>query len=119
MKRVVSISLGSSRRDKRVETTIRGEPIVLERIGSNGDQRRMRQLFLEYDGQVDAFGFGGTDLGLEVDNRYFPLHSVRSIVEGVQSPVVDGGGVRSVVELRTAEQLQGQLPRTPNVRSFA
>ena len=90
MKHVVSISLGSSRRDKRVETTLRGEPIVLERIGANGDQRRMRQLFLEYDGQVDAFGFGGADLGLEVNSRYFPLHSVRSIVAGVRTPVVDG-----------------------------
>ena len=110
MKHVVSISLGSSRRDKRVETTLRGEPIVLERIGANGDQRRMRQLFLDHDGQVDAFGFGGTDLGLEVNNRYFPLHSVRSIVAGVRTPVVDGGGIRAVVERRTAEQLQGRLP---------
>ena len=82
----------------------------MERIGANGDQRRMRQLFLDYDGQVDAFGFGGTDLGLEVNNRYFPLHSVRSIVAGVRTPVVDGGGIRAVVERRTAEQLQGQLP---------
>ena len=110
MKHVVSISLGSSRRDKRVETTLRGEPIVLERIGANGDQRRMRQLFLDYDGQVDAFGFGGTDLGLEVNSRYFPLHSVRSIVAGVRTPVVDGGGIRAVVERRTAEQLRGRLP---------
>ncbi len=82
----------------------------MERIGANGDQRRMRQLFLDYDGQVDAFGFGGADLGLEVNNRYFPLHSVRSIVAGVRTPVVDGGGIRAVVERRTAEQLQGRLP---------
>lgn len=102
--------MGSSRRNKRVETTLRGQPIVLERIGADGDQKRMRQLFLEYDGHVDAFGFGGTDLGLEVDSRYFPLHSVRSIVAGIQTPVVDGGGIRAVVERQTARQLQGRLP---------
>ena len=51
MKRVISISLGSSRRNKRVETTLRNEQVVLERIGADGDQKRMRQLFLEYDGQ--------------------------------------------------------------------
>ncbi len=113
MKRVVSISLGSSKRNKRVETTIRDEPIVLERIGADGDQKRMRELFLEYDGQVDAFGFGGADLGLEVNNRYFPLHSVASIVAGTQSPVVDGGGVRAVVERNTAQRLQGLLPPHP------
>ncbi len=113
MKRVVSISLGSSKRNKRVETTIKDEPIVLERIGADGDQKRMRELFLEYDGQVDAFGFGGADLGLEVNDRYFPLHSVGSIVAGVQSPVVDGGGVRAVVERNTAQRLQGLLPPHP------
>ncbi len=110
MKRVVSISLGSSKRNKRVETTIRDEQVVLERIGADGDQKRMRQLFLEHDGQVDAFGFGGADLGLEVNDRYFPLHSVRSIVAGVRSPVVDGGGIRTVVERQTAQRLQNLLP---------
>ena len=72
MKRVISISLGSSRRNKRVETTLRNEQIVLERIGADGDQKRMRELFLEYDGQVDAFGFGGADLGLEVNKPLLP-----------------------------------------------
>ncbi len=118
MKRVVSISLGSSKRNKRVETTLRGEPIVLERIGADGDQKRMRQLFLEYDGQVDAFGFGGTDLGLEVNGRYFPLHSVRRIIAGVQTPVVDGGGIRAVVERQTARQLQERLPAHPKRALF-
>ena len=118
MKRVVSISLGNSKRNKRVETTLRGEPIVLERIGADGDQKRMRQLFLEYDGQVDAFGFGGTDLGLEVNGRYFPLHSVRSIIAGVQTPVVDGGGIRAVVERQTARQLQERLPTHPKRALF-
>ena len=113
MKRVISISLGSSRRNKRVETTLRNEQIVLERIGADGDQKRMRELFLEYDGQVDAFGFGGADLGLEVNNRYFPLHSVGSIVAGVQTPVVDGGGIRAVVERQTAQRLQNILHPHP------
>lgn len=113
MKRVVSISLGSSNRNKRVETTLRNERIVLERIGADGDQKRMRQLFLEYDGQVDAFGFGGADLGLTVNDRYFPLHSVRGIVDGVQSPVVDGGGIRAVVERQAAQRLQTLLPPHP------
>ena len=63
MKRAVSISLGSSKRDKRVETTLLGQPIVLERIGTDGDQKKMRQMFQEMDGKVDAFGFGGADLG--------------------------------------------------------
>ena len=37
MKHVVSISLGSSTRDKRVETKFFGEAFVIERRGTNGD----------------------------------------------------------------------------------
>ena len=118
MKRVVSISLGSSKRDKRVETSLLGQPIVLERIGADGDQKRMRQLFLDFDGQVDAFGFGGADLGLEVNGRYFPLHSVSRIIAGVQTPVVDGGGIRAVVERQTARHLQERLPSHPKRALF-
>ncbi|MGB5050944.1 MAG: hypothetical protein WBO46_18505, partial [Caldilineaceae bacterium] len=118
MKRAVSISLGSSKRDKRVETTLLGQPIVLERIGTDGDQKKMRQLFQEMDGQVDAFGFGGADLGLEVDGRYYPLYSVAKLVEGVQTPVVDGGGVRAVVERQTARHLATLLPNIQPKRAL-
>lgn len=110
MKRAVSISLGSSKRDKRVETTFLGQPMALERIGTDGDQKKMRQLFLEMDGKVDAFGFGGADLGLEVDGRFYPLYSVAKLVDGVKTPVVDGGGVRAVVERQTARHLATLLP---------
>lgn len=111
MKHAVSISLGSSKRNKRVETTLLGQPIVLERIGTDGNQKEMRRLFLEMDGKVDAFGFGGADLGLEVDGRYYRLHSVAKLVDGVtRTPLVDGGGVRSVVESQTARHLAHLLP---------
>ena len=56
MKHVVSISLGSSRRDKRVETEILGERVLIERIGTDGDQKKAREKYLELDGKVDCFG---------------------------------------------------------------
>ncbi len=67
MKHVVSISLGSSRRNHRSQTTILGQPILLERIGTDGDQQQARQLFLEMDVKVDAFGVGGADLVITVN----------------------------------------------------
>ncbi len=118
MKRAVSISLGSNKRNKRVETTLLGQPIVLERIGTDGDQKEMRRLFLEMDGKVDAFGFGGADLGLEVNGRYHPLYSVAKLVDGVRTPVVDGGGVRAVVERKTAGHLAHQLPNIEPKRAL-
>jgi hypothetical protein len=108
--RVVSISLGSSKRDHRTEANLLGRQVVLERVGADGDQRRARQLFLELDGKVDALGVGGADLGLMVNNRYYPLHSVQHLVQGLKTPVVDGGGVRAVVERHTAQYLETLLP---------
>ncbi|HHS97273.1 MAG TPA: quinate 5-dehydrogenase, partial [Chloroflexi bacterium] len=49
MKRAVSISLGSSTRDKRVALTLLGEEITLERIGTDGDVQRAIQLYNELD----------------------------------------------------------------------
>ncbi|MCB0113909.1 MAG: hypothetical protein KDD84_07455 [Caldilineaceae bacterium] len=110
MKRAVSISLGSSRRNHASETVLCGEPIRLERIGADGDRHAMRRMFLELDGQVDAFGFGGADLGLEVNAVYYPLYSVHNIVDGVKTPVVDGGGIRTLVERRMAQRMEPLLP---------
>ena len=37
MKRAVSISIGSSQRNKSVEVTLLGEKVSIERIGTDGD----------------------------------------------------------------------------------
>jgi hypothetical protein len=118
MKRAVSISLGSSRRNHAVETTICGMPIRLERMGTDGNQQEMRRLFLALDGEVDAFGFGGADLGLEFNERYYPLYSVHKIVEGIKSPVVDGGGVRTLVEGQIAHYIEPILPPIQRKRAL-
>lgn len=106
MKIVVSISLGSSKRNSRVETTLLGTPIILERIGVDGDRQLARRLFLDMDGKVDAFGFGGADLGFWVDNHWQRLHSVASLVDGVRTPVADGGMLRRIVERNCAQRME-------------
>jgi hypothetical protein len=107
---IVSISLGSSKRDGRSETTLFGRRMVLERIGTDGDQQRARQLFVELDGKVDAFGVGGADLGITVCGRYYPLRAVQHLVAGLRTPAVDGGGVRAVMERQIARRMESLLP---------
>ena len=63
MKRAVSISIGSSKRDKKVEFSFLGRKSALERIGTDGDMEAAARLYRELDGKVDAFGVGGADLG--------------------------------------------------------
>jgi hypothetical protein len=59
MKRAVSVSLGSSNRDKKITIDLKGQKISEERIGTDGDIEKVHKLFKELDGQVDAFwGWG-------------------------------------------------------------
>lgn len=110
MKRVVSVSLGSSRRNAVSETTILDTPIRLERVGVDGDLAAARRLFQTLDGQVDAFGVGGADLALHLAGRAYPLRSVAGLVRGLATPAVDGGGLRQVVERSLPAQLDSLLP---------
>ena len=81
MKRAVSISLGSHTRDKKVVVTLNGEQIQVERIGTDGDVKKARQLYAKLDGEVDAFGVGGVDLYLRLDDREYPLHAALRMVQ--------------------------------------
>jgi hypothetical protein len=117
VKRAVSISLGSSARDKRVVVEFKGEQIAIERIGTDGDIEKAKQLYRQFDGQVEAFGVGGVDLYLRLDDREYPLRAALKLVEGVrQTPLVDGRGLKHTLERRVFELAQPLLGSIPHFR---
>jgi hypothetical protein len=110
MKRAVSISLGSSKRDKSVEVSLLGQPVCIERRGTDGDMEKAARLYQELDGTVDAFGVGGADLGVMVDQHWYPLHSVAKMVRFVrQTPIVDGTGLKNTLERRVVPFMDRHL----------
>jgi hypothetical protein len=110
MKRAVSISIGSSKRDKAVVVTMLGESVQIERLGTDGDMEAAALKYKELDGKVDAFGVGGADLGLMVDNKWYPLYSVRPMVRYVKrTPIVDGVGLKNTLENKAADFLDAKL----------
>ena len=110
MKRAVSVSLGSSARDKRVVVYFGGEPVSVERIGTDGNVPRARRLFAELDGQVEALGVGGVDIYLRLGAREYPLRAALKLVQDVwQTPVVDGRGLKHTLERRVFELAAGKL----------
>ena len=110
MKRAVSISIGSSKRDKAVEVTLLGEKVSIERIGTDGDMEAAALKYKELDGKVDAFGVGGADLGALVDGNFYPFHSVQPMVRYVkQTPLVDGGGLKNTLENKAPAFLDKKL----------
>jgi hypothetical protein len=110
MKHAVSISIGSSKRNKSVEVELLGEMVLIERIGTDGSMEKAAEMYRELDGKVDAFGVGGTDLGLTVGNRWYQLHSVKSMVRYVkQTPLVDGGGLKNTLERRVVPLMESKI----------
>ena len=110
MKRAVSISLGSSKRDKKVTVKFKDEEILVERVGTDGDMARARQLYLDLAGNVDAFGVGGVDLYLCLDDREYPLRAALKMVAGVtRTPLCDGRGLKHTLERRVFELAKPEL----------
>lgn len=110
MKRAVSISIGSSQRDKAVEIELLGEQVQIERIGTDGDMEKAALLYKELDGKVDAFGVGGADLGVMVADKWYPLYSVQPMVRYVnQTPIVDGAGLKNTLENHVAPFMESQI----------
>jgi hypothetical protein len=110
MKRAVSISIGSSKRDKAVTIKLLGEDVSIERIGTDGDMEAAALKYKELDGKVDAFGVGGADLGLMVDDKWYRLYSVEKMVRFIkQTPVVDGTGLKNSLENKAAPFVEARL----------
>jgi hypothetical protein len=110
MKQAVSISLGSSERDKSVIIKLKDQETLVERISTDGDIAKARQLYLDLDGVIDAFGVGGVDLYLRLDDREYPLRAALKLVEGVtQTPLCDGRGLKHTLERRVFELAKPQL----------
>jgi hypothetical protein len=117
MKRAVSISIGSSKRNKAVEVTLLGEKVRIERIGTDGDMEAAALQYKELDGKVDAFGVGGADLGALVDGKWFPLYSVQPMVRYVKkTPLVDGGGLKNTLENKAPAFLDKKIGEYINSR---
>jgi len=115
MKRAVSISIGSSKRDKAVELNLLGETVRIERIGTDGDMEKAAHMYGELDGKVDAFGVGGADLGVLVDDKWYRLYGAEPLVRyGKHTPVVDGVGVKSTLERRVAQFIEQHIGNEVN-----
>lgn len=106
MPRVVSVSLGSSKRDKATDTTLLGVPFRIERIGTDGDTARFRELMLELDGKADAIGIGGADLWLRVGQKKYAFREIAQLTSQVRrSVLVDGSGLKHTLERKAIELL--------------
>jgi hypothetical protein len=107
MKKVLSISLGSSTRDHTTEAEFLGEQFWISRQGTDGDFEKAVQLYYEYDGKVDAFGVGGTEFYQLVNGRRYYWRESRRIRKAIKiSKVGDGNGLKHLLAPRALQALE-------------
>jgi hypothetical protein len=118
MKRIVSISLGSSKRDKKVTASFFGEQFQVERVGTDGDKQKFRQMVRELDGKIEAFGVGGCDVYLYAGSRRYVFREAIWLMEGAKrTPYFDGSGLKHTLERETVAYLDdNKIVDFPNSR---
>ncbi len=115
MKQVVSVSLGSSKRDHDTTIWMYHQEIRVTRRGCDGDMDRAMIMLRELDNRVDVIGLGGIDRYLVVNGKAYEILDARRLAECVQStPVVDGTGVKAVWEYWVINQLVEQKIIVPD-----
>ncbi len=112
MKRVVSVSIGSSKRDSRVEAEFLGRNFSIERVGTDGSFEKATQLIrqLDADPEVAAIGLGGIDLYLYAAGRRYTIRDALKLARAAQqTPVVDGSGLKHTLERKVVHDLDEEL----------
>ena len=110
MKRIVSVSLGSSSRDHRSRATFLGEEFDISRVGTDGKLDAAIAMVRELDGTVDAIGLGGIDVYLYAGrHRYALRDGLRLLEAATRTPIVDGSGLKNTLERQAVAFMQDEL----------
>jgi hypothetical protein len=110
MKRVVSVSLGSSTRDHHANVDLLGEEFDISRVGTDGKLDAAIAKVHELDGTVDAIGLGGIDVYLYAGKHRFALRDGLRLLDAAKTtPVVDGSGLKNTLEREAVRFMQEDL----------
>lgn len=110
MKRIVSISLGSSKRNHTASVQVLGEEVMVKRIGTDGSIDKAISMIRELDGKVNAFGMGGIDISVYAGGKRYLFRDGRRIAKAaVLTPIVDGSGLKNTLERRVVKFINSNI----------
>jgi hypothetical protein len=110
MKKIVSVSLGSSTRDHRAVVPLLGEEFDISRVGVDGKLDAAIAKVRELDGHVDAIGLGGIDVYLYAGTKRYALRDGVRLLEAAKiTPAVDGSGLKNTLERKAIGYMQHEL----------
>lgn len=109
MKKAVSLSLGTSRRNFRVCLDLFGQRVEIQRLGCDGNLALLAALLQSFDGQVAALGLGGLNFAYRIGRKVFPVAQAARLRRLVRhTPLVDGSYLKDTVERWLVEYLAAE-----------
>ncbi len=110
MKRVVSVSLGSSAKDHEFETEFLGHSFHVKRLGADGDEGKAWELLRRQQAEADAIGLGMVRDHYEVGaRRYVHKDTERLLNVVTRCPATTGARLRRMLQVRAVRQVQREL----------
>lgn len=106
MKKVMSISLGSSKRNKKLLARLGRQDFQVWRVGVDGNVSEALALLRRFSGQVDAFGLGGMDMHIYAGQRRYTFREAAQFITAAgRTPLLDGSGLKNTLERQVVDQL--------------
>ena len=109
MKKIVSISLGTSERDYETTTKFLGNDFFIKRMGTDGDANEMVELIYDWEEQADVIGLAGikfpSDLGFKQKTLNRDVR-IKELSSELKIPVTTGEAFRHVAQEWVARYVQ-------------
>ncbi len=110
MKKVVTVSLGSSKQDFTFETDFLGQHFSVQRIGADDDMGKAWELMRRQQATADAIGLGEIGDHYQVGLRTVVNKETRRLLNVVtRVPVTTGATLRRLLQVRAVRHVQKEL----------
>jgi predicted amino acid dehydrogenase len=109
MKRIISLSLGTTERDYEITTKFLGQDFFVKRMGTDGDVNEMVELLYDWENHADAIGLAGIKFPSKIGlRRKAEKRDVRikELSKEIKIPVTTGEAFRNVAQEWVARYVQ-------------
>ncbi len=110
MKKVVTVTLGSSKQDFRFETDFLGQRFEVQRVGADDDTTKAWELMRRHQTHADAIGVGEIGDHYHVGQSTLINKETRRLLNVVtRVPVTTGATLRRLLQVRAVRWVQNEL----------
>jgi len=112
MKKVVSVSLGSSAKDYEFKTRFLGKDFHVKRVGADGDEGKAWELLRRYQSEADAIALGMLRDHYDMGSRWHVHADTDRLLKVVtRVPATTGANLRRLLQIRAVRHVNRTFGR--------